>query len=242
MHGLAEALRPLVGCPVAASSPQGRFTAAAETVDGAVCEAVEAWGKHLLVDFGAAGTVHVHLGMQGVMLRTSASVEPKRQVRLRLATPHVAWDLIAPATCELLEETGVKELLGGLGPDPLRAGADAGRVRAAFRHDDRPVGTVLLDQSVLSGVGNVFRAEVLLATGLHPTRPASTLDDATFARLWETLRAMMTRAQIEGRIVTRPPDGRMIYKQDRCGRCGGPVETFPLGGRTAYACPNDQPR
>lgn len=243
VHRFAVQLTELVGAPVAATSPQGRFTDGARAVDGKGCETVEAWGKHLLIGFGAAGTVHVHLGMQGVLLRLAPPGEPKRQVRLRLrlAVPDLAWDLIAPATCELLDEMGVKALQGALGPDPLRPDADAAAVREAFRSDDRAIGTVLLDQSVLAGVGNVFRAELLSALRLHPSRPASSVDDATFTQLWTTLQRLMTDAMDKGRIVTRPPDGRMVYKQERCGRCGAEVATFPLSGRTAYACPVCQP-
>jgi endonuclease-8 len=226
---------------VTAASPQGRFAAGAAAVDGHRLDAVEAWGKHLLQRFGDAGTVHTHLGMRGITLRSAPPVPPKPQVRLRLATADVAWDLIAPATCELLDRAGVERLLAGLGPDPLRADADVERVRRGFHDDQRALGTVLLDQSVLAGVGNVFRAEALHALGLHPATPAADIDDDTFHRLWAELVAEMRRGVEDGAIVTRPPSGKAVYKQDACADCGTPVATSSLGGRTMYACPRCQP-
>jgi endonuclease-8 len=136
LHRLAGQLAELVGHEVAATSPQGRFDAAA--VDGALLTGVEAFGKHLLVALaprrstgsGRAGelSVHVHLGMRGKWLRFSPVTGPGlKQVRLRLATTDVAWDLIAPSTCELLDGAGRAALIGTLGPDPLRP--DATRTR-----------------------------------------------------------------------------------------------------------------
>jgi formamidopyrimidine-DNA glycosylase len=236
LHRLAADQAELVGNVVAVSSPQGRFPHV-DAVDRHRLDAVEAWGKHLLQRFGEAGTIHTHLGMRGITLRSAPPTAPKPQVRLRLATDTVAWDLIAPSTCELLDGDGVEQLLGRLGPDPLRPDADVARVRASFLADDRAVGVVLLDQSVLAGVGNVFRAEALHAVGIHPSRSASSLDDPTFAALWATLTSQMSEAVTAGRIVTRPPNGRFVYKEDVCARCQAPVDVFELGGRTAYACP-----
>jgi endonuclease-8 len=241
LHRLALDQQELVGCTLEVRSPQGKFPEEdLAALDGGRLSAVEAWGKHLLQRFDGGGTVHTHLGMRGITLRSAPPVEPKAQVRLRLATPEVAWDLIAPSRCERLDDDQVDHLLAGLGPDPLRPDADVDRVRGAFRTEARAVGVVLLDQSVVAGVGNVFRAEALHDVGVHPRQPADSLDDATFARLWSTLVAMMTTAVAEGRIVTRPPAGRAVYKQEHCADCGAPVEVFDLNGRTAYVCPVEQ--
>jgi formamidopyrimidine-DNA glycosylase len=114
------------------------------------------------------------------------------------------------------------------------------------------VGAALLDQSVIAGIGNVFRAEALFACGQHPSRPAASLTRAEFDRLWATVRAMMGHAVEDGRILTvDPPAGRSrteipedearyFYKQACCRRCGAPVAYWILGGRTAYACPVEQ--
>jgi endonuclease VIII len=170
-----------------------------------------------------------------------------------MAGADAAWDLIAPATCELLDDTGVTGLLAHLGPDPLRKDADPNRAWTSLQAAPGALGAALLDQSVIAGIGNVFRAEALFACGLHPSRPAASLTRAEFARLWATVREMMGRAVADGRIITvDPPAGRSrteipedearyVYKQACCRRCGAPVVSWSLGGRITYACPVDQP-
>jgi endonuclease VIII len=251
-HRLARDLGELAGQALAASSPQGRFTEGAAQIDGTRLEVAEAYGKHLLVRFAGGRTVHVHLGMRGKLLGVvDPSRPPRPQVRLRLAGATAAWDLIAPSACELLDDAGVAELLAR--PDPLREDADPNCAWTSLRAAPGALGAVLLDQSVIAGIGNVFRAEALFACGLHPSRPAASLPRAEFDRLWATVHEMMGRAVADGRIVTvDPPAGRSrteipenqaryVYKQACCRRCGAPVVSWILGGRTAYACPVDQP-
>lgn len=252
LHRLAGELQELVGERVAASSPQGRF--AADAVDGAVVAGVEAYGKHLLVDLVDAPSVHVHLGMRGKLLRFApVTGAPMKQVRLRLATPDVAWDLIAPSTCELLDAAGRAQLLAGLGPDPLRADADPAEARRRLQAFPGSVGAALMDQAVLAGVGNVFRAEILHALRIAPERPAARLTDAEVDALWSGLAAMMGQGVADGRIITVdvPPGqdradvpeavARRVYKRDACADCGTSVVTSSLQGRTVYACPRCQP-
>jgi endonuclease-8 len=249
VHRSARDLAELAGATLRATSPQGRFADGAAAVDGTVLERAEAHGKHLFVVTGG-GAVHVHLGMRGIWLRYDDPARPPmRQVRLRLASDRVAWDLVAPTTCELLDEAGVQAVTDGLGPDPLREDADAAAVSAALAADRRAVGAVLLDQSVLSGVGNVFRAEALHAVGVHPSRPARELSADERDRLWSVLRTMMARAVDDGRIVTvEGPDrlevpedeARKVYKQTRCRDCGAEVVVAQVGGRTSYHCPVEQ--
>ena len=268
LHRLAGQLAELVGHQVAATSPQGRFDPA--QVDGATVTGVEAYGKHLLVALGPAGgmaggapgaelDVHVHLGMRGKFLRFSPVTGPGlKQVRLRLAAvtgpgDEVAWDLIAPSTCELLDAEGRAALLATLGPDPLRPDADPAEARRRLQAFRGPVGAALMDQGVLAGVGNVFRAEILHALGIAPARPAREVTDAEFDALWARLATMMAQGVADGRIVTvdAPPGGvrtdvaeehsRRVYKQDSCYDCGTAVVTATVNGRTSYACPRCQP-
>ena len=253
-HRRARDLNKFTGRALAACSPQGRFAEGAARIDGTRLEVAEAYGKHLLVRFAGGRTVHVHLGMRGKLLGVvDPSRPPLPQVRLRLVGATAAWDLIAPATCELLDDPGVTGLLAGLGPDPLREDADPNRAWTSLQAAPGALGAALLDQSVIAGIGNVFRAEALFACGQHPSRPAASLPRAEFDRLWATVHEMMGRAVTDGRIVTvAPPAGRSrtevpedearyVYKQACCRRCGAPVVSWILGGRTAYACPVEQP-
>lgn len=254
LHRLARALVPLVGRRVRASSPQGRFAEGARVIDGRVVEDVDAYGKHLLADVGDVH-LHVHLGLAGAMFESDPTGEPSRGVRLRLVAadhPTMAWDLVAPLRCELFGDAERKELLARLGPDPLR-GDDATPAFERIGRSRRAIGDLLLDQEVVAGVGNVFRAEALHRCRVHPDRPGSSLRDDELECLWATLTTQMQRAVTEGRIITvdtpagvdrsaiDQADGRYVYKQERCRTCGRTVRTWALGNRTAYACEHCQP-
>jgi endonuclease-8 len=250
VHRLARELSELVGPPLRVSSPQGRFTDGAARIDRERLDRTDAFGKHLFL-ISTAGIVHVHLGMQGKWFRyPDPTAAPLKQVRLRLAAPAVAWDLIAPSVCELLDEHGVRRITSALGPDPLRTDADADAAVVALAADSRPIGAALLDQSVIAGAGNVFRNEALHAVGVNPARPSRALGRDELTDLWRVLQAMMAQAVVDGRIITVDSQDRLslpeaetrrVYKQDRCRDCGAPVTVATVGGRTAYFCPVEQP-
>lgn len=248
LRRLALEQAPLIGRKVGASSPQGRFTAGAEAIDGHTLGDVEAFGKHLFHTYGNL-RLHVHLGTTGIFLSLEAPLpEAKPQVRLRLDFGDKAWDLIAPLRCELMDEEAAAGVVAALGPDPLRGG-DRDEAWRRLRVHPGPVGVALLDQSVAAGVGNVLRTEALAACGIRPTRPVSDVTRADFDCLWDELVATMARAVEEGRIVTvdsprgAPPpedEARYVYKQAACRRCGDRIESWKLAGRTAYSCPTCQ--
>jgi endonuclease VIII len=155
-----------------------------------------------------------------------------------------AADLIAPSICRLGPLQLRDAVVASLGPDPLHEDADVDLVRRRFASDRRPIGAVLLDQSVLAGVGNVIRTEALFLEGLDPWIPAAALDRARFDRLWATLTGIMERSAVDGRIVTADGvgrDARFIYKRETCRRCGASVERPIVGGRRMDRCPKEQP-
>lgn len=232
VHRLAaDHLALLGGRPVGVSSPQGRFAEAA-FVDGAVLVGTDAWGKHLFHEYDGDRIVHVHLGIYGKFTAHPVPApSPRDTCRMRLTGDDAVIDLVGPSTCELLDPEGKAAVVGRLGPDPLRRDADPERAWQAMRRRRTTVGQALMDQTVLAGVGNVFRAEVLLTHGIHPERPAATLTRAEFDAIWATLRRLLRKGVKENRIATRD-----VYRQEACRRCGGPVRRFDLGGRWAYAC------
>jgi endonuclease-8 len=251
IHRLARDMSELQGQKLRASSPQGRFIDGAAAVDATVLERAEAYGKHLLLRLSSGDYVHVHLGMQGKWFRsTDPTAPPLPQVRLRMATDSVAWDLVAPSKCELLDPPRVAALLSRLGPDPLRPDANLREALQAWSRAAGAIGAVLLDQAVVAGIGNVFRSEALHAVGIAPRRRAGALTERELLALWRVLQQMMSQAVEDGRIVTVDgPDrlnlpeteARKVYKQERCRDCGAPVVTDQVGGRTAYHCPVEQP-
>lgn len=242
--------KALGGQRVDVSSPQGRFAAGARLVDGTELRTVEAWGKHLFYRFADERTVHVHLGLFGKWWRHSPPPpETHRQVRLRLAGERAVFDLTGPTACDVVDPDGVDAILARLGPDPIRIDADPERVWARLSRRSGPVGVAIMDQSLIAGVGNVFRAEALYARRIHPQRPARTLEHDEWDALWATLVTMLRRGVRSRRIVTVPSDDpevadgrtRYVYQQEHCARCGTPVRRWDLAGRWAYACERCQP-
>lgn len=231
----------LAGQVLAVSSPQGRFDPG--PYDGRRLRAVEAYGKHLLYHLDGSATLHVHLGMRGLFLRhDQPAAAPRSGVRLRLAGPHVAYDLIAPIRCEPLTADGERALRDSLGPDPLRADADPAEAVRRLAAARGAVGAAVLDQGVWAGIGNAWRAELLFLAGLDPDTRG--VGPETARRLWDLAVRYLALGRDAGQVVSDPaaPDERWVYKRPACRRCGAPVRVWELGGRAAYACPVDQPR
>jgi endonuclease-8 len=243
--------RDLAGRPVAATSPQGRFAEGAARVDGAVPERFEAWGKHEFAYLSTGEVLHVHLGLIGKWARNAVPAPaPIGQVRLRLVGATHAWDLSGPAVCALRTPEEVEARVALLGPDPLRPDADPERFVSRVRRSGAPIGGLLLDQAVIAGVGNVYRAEVLWELGIHPSRPGRSIDDDTLWRMWDWLAHQLRLGVRRNRIVTVDPDelgkairdvrrgeGVAVYHQEACRRCGGPMLTLDVAGRRIEACP-----
>ena len=243
LHRYAGQMRTeLVGRAVRASSPQGRLDTA--PLDGRVLADVQAWGKHLLQRFEEGPTVHVHLGMRGVYLRYEDPAEPPRPgTRLRLAGA-TAWDLIAPTTCELLDDRGVARVAAKLGPDPLRPDAHEDEAVRRLLGAGGAVAVAMVDQAVWAGVGNAWRAELLWLELLDPGTPVHELGEDGARALWRRTSEHLALGRDAGQVVSDPsaPDERWVYKRDRCRSCGAPVRVETLGGRTSYACPVEQVR
>jgi endonuclease-8 len=232
VHRLAiDHLALLGGAPVAVSSPQGRFVDAA-SLDGSTLVATDAWGKHLFHEYEGDRFVHVHLGIYGKFtVHDAPPPAPRETCRMRLTNDEVTIDLVGPTTCELLDPEGKARVVARLGPDPLRKDADPERAWQTLQKRRSTIGQALMDQTVLAGVGNVYRAEVLLTHGIHPERPVASITREEFDAMWKTLRALLRKGVRENRIATRD-----VYRQEACRRCGGPVRRFDLAGRWAYVC------
>ncbi len=204
LHRLARSLtRTFGGQPVEASSPQGRFASGAAAIDGRVLERAEAWGKHLFVGLEADLIVHVHLGLYGTWVRErTPAPEPWGAVRLRLTGASWYADLRGPTTCELLDPYGRDLVLARLGPDPLRRDSDPGLFRDRVLRSRSPIGALLMDQSVLAGVGNIYRAEVLYLHGVSPFTEGRAVPPGTVDAMWTELASLMRDGVRRGRIVT----------------------------------------
>lgn len=183
-------------------------------------------------------------------MRCSVPPQPPRDtVRLRVLGSEQAFDLVGPNCCELIDEEGKQRIVDRLGADPLRDDADVDRARERICRSRAPIGTLLLNQSVIAGVGNVYRADVLFDQRIHPERPGRELSTEEFDRIWQRLGEFLKIGVRYNRIITvdvkkagRPAsrikrrERLLVYGRERCTECGSPIETWELGNRRIYAC------
>lgn len=257
IHRIAKDHTPiLVGPPVTVSSPQGRFAPAAKLVDGARLERIEPYGKHLFYWWDNGFVGHVHLGLFG-KYRVQKGPGPfpvQGEVRMRLATELGTIDLAGPTDCSIGNAFGRDAIVARLGPDPLRRDAKPEVALDRMAKSKLPIGVALLDQKMIAGIGNVYRAEVLFVHGINPSRTTSACTPEELRALWDTLTAMLRQGVKDDRIVTidrkkipippgkfRRGDTTYVYHRDICLKCGTPVQTVKLGGRDCYFCPTCQP-
>lgn len=257
IHRIAKDHTPLlVGRVVRVSSPQGRFAEEARLVDGEVLDRIEPYGKHLFLHWANGLVGHVHLGLFGRyrVTKGAETPEPRGEVRMRLQSEAATIDLSGPTDCSLGSPARRDEIVARLGPDPLRRDGRPGPFVERMLASERSTGALLLDQRVIAGVGNVYRAEVLFALGIHPERPGSACTEDELAAMWVTVVSMLRQGVRDNRIVTvdrrevEVPRGRSrrgtttyVYHRDRCLRCTTPITTATLGGRDCWYCPVCQP-
>jgi endonuclease-8 len=248
------------GRPVHVTSPQGRFEGGAGVLDGRVLDEVTSYGKHLFARFGA-DIVHVHLGLYGKYTTGTGTPPPaKGALRMRWEGPgadgHGVWtDLRGATVCEVITEHEVGTILARLGPDPLRRRSDPGKAFARISRSRTPIGALLMDQEVLAGVGNVYRAEILFRHRLNPFRLGRDVDAELWARMWADLVTLMRAGVKAGWIVTtkradrertrgpaRLEDAHYVYRRtgQPCRICGTEIRTSEMVGRNLYWCPTCQ--
>lgn len=254
IHRLADELTlAFGGRPVRVTSPQGRFTDAAALLDGTPLRTAEAFGKHLLLDFSpfpvperdegradAPGPfVHIHLGLIGKLRWVRPGpVENAPTLRLRVETDEHAAELRGPQTCALIGPDEVAALLAGLGPDPLRSDADPERAWQRVHRSGRSIASLLMDQRVAAGVGNIYRAEVLYRQRIHPDTPGNALSRRAWQRIWADLVELMPHGVRHGRIDTVRPEHtpEAMGREARVDRHGGEVYVYRRAGQPCLVC------
>lgn len=307
VHRIARQFaRSFTGPPVTVSSPQGRFTAGADRLDGHAILQARAVGKQMFLEFDHHLWLRVHLGMYGAWdfagdiavgpispaerggrvvganedspwsigaprrtrLRMAESErlqpeidvwppEPIGQVRVRLLTPVAVADLRGPTACAVQTVEEVDATIAKLGPDPLvdgEAGEDV--FIANVRKRNVAIGQLLMDQEVVAGIGNVYRAELLFRARLDPYTPGKDIPTDVARELWRDWTyllgvgvetgQMFTMDGLEGdeleRAKTSRDDRHWVYHRtgEPCRVCGTPIAMAELVGRRLYWCPKDQ--
>ena len=263
IHRLARELNSVFsGRELEVSSPQGRFSAEAELLDGHRIERAEAVGKHLFVFFDAPHPEHVvyiHLGLIG-QLRFEDAGTSAGQIRLRVSDGVTAAHLRGPQWCRLITEEEYEATRAKSGEDPIRADADPEALWPRVSRSRRSIGSQLMDQKLFAGVGNIYRAETLFRLGISPFLPGNRLSRPQFDSIWLDLVGLMAEGVRTGRIDTvdeeHTPEamGREPRKDDHggevyvyrraglpCYLCGAPISHRVMEGRNLFWCPACQP-
>ncbi|CAL8466327.1 g5863 [Coccomyxa elongata] len=256
-HRVVHAHRKvLLGQRFKAESPNGKFIDGAKAINQQLLNGIECHGKNLFYFFGEGDdtvVLHVHFGMSGAfrtLPRGDAPPETTPNTRLLLTGERIVALLSAMivqhGSMELYEEK-----LAKLGPDPLREDADKERLWEVMQKSKKSIGQLLMDQTAVAGIGNIYRAEILFKAGVHPEEPGRLVDRASFELIWRHSVDLLQRGFKSGSILTVDPheakvlgppwQRRYIYNHKSCGRCGSPILTWIIQSRTCYACVTCQP-
>lgn len=217
-------------------------------------------GENSLSSIGAPRRTRVRMSEQE---RVTGDVDtfppdPVGQVRVRLLTDTVSADLRGPTACEVLDPVQVEATIARLGPDPHTDNSQEAEdtFTSVVRRKPTPIGLLLMDQSVVSGIGNVYRAELLFRARIDPHRPGKSLSDEEVRGLWRdwahlleigvATGQMMTMDDLDGedyvKAMANQSDRHWVYKREGlpCRVCGTNITMEEMGARKLYWCPFDQ--
>ncbi|MDK8761991.1 Fpg/Nei family DNA glycosylase [Corynebacterium pseudodiphtheriticum] len=254
IHRLADEFTRIFGTQrLHITSPQGRFATEAELVDGSRLERAEAFGKHLFLHFDAASDEHIiyiHLGLIG-HLRFEDREKVWGQIRLRIEaladdgssedTTNLAANLRGPQWCRLITDEEYAIAVGKIGEDPIRDDANPRQVWAKVQRSKRSIGSLLMDQKLFAGVGNIYRAEVLFRHQQSPFTPGNAIDRSVFFAMWEDLVALMRQGVVDGEINTVRDEHtpEVMHRPARDDEHGGEVYVYRRAGDDCYVCGSD---
>ena len=207
-------------------------------------------GKHLLVQLGRGGWLTMHFGMTGSLEYVEPAGEdvPYGRVRLDFKGGSLAYvNRRMLGRVGLADEADAFVAAEELGPDALEPAFDLAALSAAL-DGRREVKAVLMDQSLVAGIGNLYADEILFQARLHPRTPGRTLGKAKRRQLFEKIKAVLQTAIDCGagaeQLVERLPKGWLLpqrHEGGTCPRCGRKLATLKAAGRTGYYCPRCQP-
>ena len=253
IHRAARDQRPmLIGQKLDISSPQGRFMEGAAELDCQVCISVEAFGKHLLYEFANGATLHIHLGLFGKFRASKRpEAEPRGAVRVRLLSKNHVVDINGPNTCEILDIPARQNLISRIGPDVLRSDAEADLAWNKISKSRVSIGQMLMDQSIMAGIGNIYRTEILWRQKIHPETPGKNVDRGAFDRIWQDAVHLLEIGVQHNAIITvdsgQKSRGRYservnIFNKASCPLCKSQIRKFEISTRRAFVCETCQIR
>jgi len=213
--------------------------------------AVHRHGKHLLVKLDDGGWLTFHFGLSGALQFLQSREDEPSFTRVRL--DFTDNGSLAYTNKRMLGRVGIVEdaaefiAAERLGPDALDPALDFAAFRMAVEGVRRDVKSVLMDQQIIAGIGNIYSDEILFQARMAPTARINELPPARLKHLFVQARKVLKTAIERGagseRSVDRMPSGSLLPERKRggyCPRCQSPLKILKVSGRTAYCCPHCQ--
>ena len=221
---------------------------------------LDAAGENSLTSIGAPRRARIRMSEQTTGLDEQVEWPPPvvGAVRLRLLTATTCADLRGPTACALQTPDEVQATIAKLGPDPLVDDIAEGEERftATVRRKPTAIGLLLMDQAVVSGIGNVYRAEILFRARQNPHTPGREVPEEVVRGMWRDWVRLLAIGVETGQMMTMDdldPEAyrrAMAHRDDRhwvyhraglpCRVCGTTVLVEEAAGRKLYWCPNCQ--
>ena len=239
----AERLRPkLVGRSIQGvdgTAPSVRVNS--QRILGSTVERIETVGKHLFVHFDSGWSAHVHLGMTGSWRVQALPARDPGEARLVLVTEFAQVACYGAPVVEVERSGRIVESVRHLGPD-LLGDFDPDEFIRRARSKTGPVARVLLDQTVLAGLGNVYKSELLFLERIHPETSVGDISDAALKSIADRGRRLLRANVAPGRRSTAGPGQMWVYGRSgkSCRRCGVAVASKMLFDRPTFWCPGCQ--
>ena len=259
IHRVANTFRAdYINSKVKIFSPQGRFESDAKLVSGRTLIESKAVGKQLFLSFDNELTIRVHLGIYGkwnfYQVPIAKAPDIWGQVRARFGVKTASADLRGPTVCEVIDQDAVNSVLRRLGPDPLNpdpSGKEALRFVTKVKSSKVSIGAALMNQAVVSGIGNVYRAELLFRAKLNPKTPGEKVSEREILAIWDDAVKLMNIGVKKGVMLTRDDhlkgtvlvkDRYFVYKREGldCRVCNKKVVVEEFLARKLYWCPRCQ--
>ncbi len=257
VHRIANSFNELfAGKTLTVDSPQGRFTQSAKLISGQKLIKARAIGKQMFLEFENSQTLRIHLGIYGKwrFVKLNGELpEVQGQVRARFYTDQDMADLRGPTICELIEPQELELLEKRLGPDPLNPddGSEYKRFQNNISKSKTAIGLLLMNQDIISGIGNVYRAEILYRAKINPHKPGNELTPKLIRELWKDSVYLLELGVKHGVMLTRDgyldedpgkPERHHVYKRqgEPCRKCGTHIVLEAMAGRKLYYCPKCQ--
>ena len=236
------------------TSPQGRFSDSARLVSDRNLTRAKAIGKQLFLRFDNDLILRIHLGIYGKWtwsnVNPDAVPDPVGQVRARFFNGEVLADLRGPTVCEVISAAEAQIVERRLGPDPLNPDpdlAELARFVERVRASRTSIGQLLMNQEVIAGIGNVYRAELLFRAGISPFTPGNSLPTELVENMWRDSVDLMKVGVKTGFMITRDElltkkpkkaDRNFVYKREGlpCRVCGTNISIEIMATRKLYFC------